>query len=83
MEAVGNEPLLRWSRAVAGMTNMGCYSISWRRSSLPRAQRVAHPAHQIVYRRADAGVVEILAVVGGSYPAARSLRGARPGGQVQ
>jgi hypothetical protein len=38
---------------------------------LPREQRVRNPAHQVVYRLAEDGVVEILAIVGDSYPSAR------------
>ncbi len=37
-----------------------------------REQRAGKPAHQLVYRVADDGIVEILAVTGDSYPATRS-----------
>jgi hypothetical protein len=52
------------------------YEIRHSRNRLPREQRIRNPWHKLVYRRLPDGVVEILAVVGHSYPAGRAARGA-------
>jgi plasmid stabilization system protein ParE len=71
MEDVERDPFLPGSRAVGGTKNIRCYSISLSRSRMPHALRVLRPAHQLVYRFASDDVLEILAIVGDSYPAAR------------
>jgi hypothetical protein len=71
MEEVSDEPFLRWSRPVPGKQDVRSYAIAHSRRRLPRDQRVVVPAHQLVYRLNVGGGVEILAVVGDSYPAER------------
>jgi len=71
MEDVGDQPLHDGSRPVSERPGIRSYSISHRRLRLPRERRVARPAHQLVYRIASDDVVEILAVIGDSYPPAR------------
>jgi toxin ParE1/3/4 len=71
MEDVGNQPLHAGSRPVTDKPGVRSYSISHSRLRLPREQRVVNPAHQIVYRLAGDDVIEILAIIGDSYPPAR------------
>jgi hypothetical protein len=71
MEAVGNQPLLPGSRAVTRRRGVRTYAIARSRLLLPKDQRVMKPVHTLVYRHADDGVAEILAIIGDSYPAAR------------
>ena len=73
MREIGDQPLLTGSRPVRRRPGVYSYSISHTRLRLPREQRVRNPAHQVVYRLADDGIVEILGIVGDSYPAARVL----------
>ena len=71
MTEISDQPVLNGSRPVRRRPGVRSYSISHSRLHLPRDQRVRNPAHQIVYRLAEDGLVEILAIVGDSYPAAR------------
>jgi len=71
MEDVGRQPLLNGSRPVRARPGVRSYYIAHSRLHLPREQRVVNPVHQLVYRLAADDVVEILAVIGDSYPPAR------------
>jgi toxin ParE1/3/4 len=71
MEELGSQPLHSGSRPVPDRPGVRSYAISHSRLRLPREWRVANPAHQLVYRIASDGGVEILAVIGDSYPPAR------------
>jgi hypothetical protein len=73
MEEVGIQPLLDRSRPVKGKPGVRTYSLSHSRLRLPRDQLVLKPVHQLVYRIADDNVVDILAVIGESYPPGRVL----------
>jgi toxin ParE1/3/4 len=72
IEDVGNQPMILGSRTVRRRPGVRCHAISHSRSRAMREQRAGKPAHQLVYRVADDGIVEILAVTGDSYPATRS-----------
>lgn len=50
------------------------YEIRHSRNRLPRDQRIRDPWHKIVYRPLAEGFVEILAIVGRSYPSGRAAR---------
>jgi hypothetical protein len=52
------------------------YPIRHSAPNRPREQRIRAPWHKIVYREQPDGIVEILAVVGLSYPSGRSARAA-------
>jgi hypothetical protein len=71
MQQIADRPLLGGSCPVTSRPGVRAYAIFHSRLRLPRDQRVATPAHQLIYRVADDAVVEILAIVGDSYPAAR------------
>jgi plasmid stabilization system protein ParE len=71
MKEIASLPLLRFSRAVKRRPGVRSYSITHSRQHVPTDQRVRNPAHQLVYRIAEDKIVEILAIVGDSYPAAR------------
>jgi len=68
MEDIGDQPLLVGSRPVAGKPRIRSYAISHSRAHLRRQHRVQNPAHQLVYRVATDGAVDILVTVGDSYP---------------
>ena len=71
MREIGDQPRLIGWRPVRSRPGVCAYSISYSRLHPPREQRVRNPAHQVIYRVAGDGVVEILAIVGDSYPPAR------------
>ena len=50
------------------------YEIRHSRHRVPRDQRIRDPWHKLVYRPRPDGVVEILAIVGLSYPSGRAAR---------
>jgi toxin ParE1/3/4 len=78
IEAVGNHPDLIGTLPVRRKPGVRWYSISFSKAHVPRGQRVRNPGHKLVYRLAGDGVVDILAVVGDSYPSARALRSGVP-----
>lgn len=71
MEDVGDQPFLNGSRPVRARPGVRSYYIAHSRLRLPREQRVLNPVHQLVYRLAADDVVEVLAIIGDSYPPAR------------
>jgi toxin ParE1/3/4 len=78
IEAVGNHPDIIGSLPIRRKPGVRSYSIAHSKGHVPRGQRVRNPGHKLVYRLAGDGVVDILAVVGDSYPAARALRSGVP-----
>jgi toxin ParE1/3/4 len=71
MDEAGGNPFLQGSRPVIAKPGVRSYAILHSRLRVPKEQRVQSPAHQLVYRCADDGIVEILAIIGDSYPPAR------------
>jgi toxin ParE1/3/4 len=73
LQAVGRAPQILGSGFVNRMPGVRTYSIAHSRLRTPGERRVRQPVHKLVYRLANDGVVEILAVVGDNYPPARVL----------
>ncbi len=71
IEEIGNDPLLRGSREVRRRPGVRTYSISHSRAHVPKELRVRSPAHQLLYRLVENGIVEILAITGDGYPAGK------------
>ena len=74
LEVAGSDPDIMSSRAVPGVSRARSLAIRHCKNRLPPDVRVGNPWHQIVYRQAPDGMVEILAVVGESMPAERAIR---------
>jgi hypothetical protein len=55
------------------------YEIRYSRNKLPAERRIRNPWHKIVYWVLPDGIVEILAVVGRSFPSSRAARQALAG----
>ncbi len=71
MREVGDQPDLPGSRPVSRSPGLRSYLVSYSRPRLPSRQRVRNPVHRLVYRVTQEGMVEILAIIGDSYPPAR------------
>ena len=50
------------------------YDIRLSKNRVPRTSRIRNPWHKLIYTRGPDGTVEILAVVGRSYPSGRAAR---------
>lgn len=48
------------------------YDIRLSKNRVPRTSRIRNPWHKLIYTRGPDGTVEILAVVGRSYPSGRA-----------
>lgn len=79
MEDVAFDPARLGAKPVPRSVGIWVYDLWYSRNRLPRARRVRNPWHKLLYRPLPNGDVEILAVVGRSYPAGRAAReAARP-----
>jgi plasmid stabilization system protein ParE len=54
------------------------YDLRFARNLVPVKRRIRNPWHKLVYRVAEDGAIEIIAVIGRSYPADRAVREALP-----
>ncbi len=68
---VSRNPQLVGSHNHTSLAGLRSYSLALSRNKVARENRVRAPAHKLVYRVAEDGVVEILGVVGESYPIER------------
>ncbi len=71
---VAQSPDLYGSVKVDRRPGVRSYALAHCRKLAPPDQRIANPAHKLVYCVATDGVVEILAIVGTGYPAGRTSR---------
>ena len=67
-DVIDAQPAAFGSRPVPGKVDIRDYDLRHCRTRLPPDQRVSNPRHKIVYRLAEAGAVDILAVIGRSLP---------------
>jgi hypothetical protein len=72
------DPFRSAARGVAGLPATFEYELSRARTRVPLRQRIRKPWHKIVYRERSNGLVEILAVIGLSYPSDEAAREAEP-----
>ena len=79
MDDVALEPERLGARALRQFQGVWSYEIRYSRNRLPRERRIRDPWHKLVYTRGADGVVEILAIVGRSYPSGRAARRALAG----
>jgi hypothetical protein len=62
------------ARRVPRLPGVWVYELWHSRNHVPNGMRIRDPWHKIVYRPVPDGMVEILAVVGRSYPSGRAAR---------
>jgi plasmid stabilization system protein ParE len=67
------------ARRVSRLPNIWVYELWHSRNHVPGTRRIRDPWHKIVYRLLPDDMVEILAVVGRSYPTGRAAREAMAG----
>ena len=79
-EDIASEPRRPGAEPVPRTAGVWVYELRFSRNRLPRGQRIRDPWHKIVYRPLLDGSVEILAVVGLSYPSGRAAREAMRAG---
>lgn len=73
---VASDPKRLGAKPVPRSSGVWVYELRYSRNRLPRVLRVRDPWHKILYREMAGGGVEILAVVGRSYPSGRAVRDA-------
>jgi hypothetical protein len=71
IETIANDPFCLASTPILSKHSMRAYSLAHSRLKASTGQPVQRPAHKLVYRVDDGGIVDILAIVGLSYPASR------------
>ena len=74
MADIAADPRRSGAARVARSAGIWVYDLSSSKNRLPRNQRILNPWHKILYRPLGDGIVEILAVVGLSYPSGRAAR---------
>jgi plasmid stabilization system protein ParE len=74
IEDVASDPKRLGARLVPRSGGIWVYELWHSRNRISRDQRVRDPWHKILYREAGGGTIEILAVVGRSYPQDRAAR---------
>ena len=72
MKDIVADPRLSGVTPVARSEGVWEYALNASKNHLPRNRRIQNPWHKIVYRKRPNGDVEILAVVGRSYPSGRT-----------
>ena len=71
IENIGDKPFCTGSREITRRQGIRAFALANLRLQAPGDQRVSKPVHQLIYRLAGDGFVEIVALVGSNYPAAR------------
>jgi toxin ParE1/3/4 len=72
MEDVASEPGRAGARPLRRLREVWSYDTRYSRNRVPRDRRVRDPWHKLIYTLGADGVVEILAIVGRSYPSGRA-----------
>jgi plasmid stabilization system protein ParE len=74
MEDVAADPKRLGAKPVPRSGGVWVYQLWHSRNRLPRHRRVRDPWHKILYRPVAGSGIEILAIVGRSYPTVRAAR---------
>lgn len=74
MEEIAANPRRLGARALRQAPGIWGYEIWYSRTRVPRERRVRYPWHKLIYTQGADGTVEILAIVGRSYPSGRAAR---------
>lgn len=74
MDDIASDPQRLGAKPVSRSAAIWVYELWHSRNRLPRDRRVRNPWHKILYRAVSPVGVEILAVVGRSYPSIRAMR---------
>lgn len=74
MSDLAASPKRLGTRRVSGTAGILVYDLWYSRNRVPRGKRVRDPWHKLIYWELPQGGVEILAVVGRSYPSGRAAR---------
>jgi hypothetical protein len=72
MEDVATQPERLGARPLRGCPGVWVYDVGYSKNRLPRGNRIRNPWHKLIYARGSDGIIEILAVVGRSYPSSRA-----------
>jgi hypothetical protein len=74
MDDVAAHPERLGAQSLRGFPEIWGYDIRLSKNRVPRNNRIRNAWHKLIYTRGQDGVVEILAVVGRSYPSGRAAR---------
>jgi hypothetical protein len=74
MDDVAAYPERLGAQSLRGFPGIWGYDIRLSKNRVPRNSRIRNAWHKLIYARGQDGVVEILAVVGRSYPSGRAAR---------
>ena len=78
LDDLAADPMRAGSAGVPRLPGVRAYPIRHSAPTRPRDRRIRAPWHKIVYRQQPDGIVQILAVVGLSYPSGRAAWAAFP-----
>ena len=74
MDDVGADPTRFGAARIPRFADIWEYQLRHSKDRAPRGQRIRVPWHKLIYRPLPDGTVEILAIVGRSYPSSRAAR---------
>ena len=74
MDDVAASPQRLGAQSLRGFSAIWGYDIRLSRNRVPRRNRIGDAWHKLIYTKGSDGIVEILAVVGRSYPSGRAAR---------
>lgn len=72
MDDVAAYPDRLGAQSLQGFAGVWGYDIRLSKNRVPRNRRIRDPWHKLIYTRGPDGIVEILAIVGRSYPSGRA-----------
>ena len=74
MDDVAASPERLGAQSLRAFSGIWGYDIRLSRHRVPRENRIGNAWHKLIYTKGPDGIVEILAVVGRSYPSGRAAR---------
>jgi hypothetical protein len=74
MDDVAASPERLGAQSLRAFSGIWGYDIRLSRHRVPRENRIGNAWHKLIYTKGSDGIVEILAVVGRSYPSGRAAR---------